>query len=269
MRPDRLARLEERVAPGRLEIVSRTEEEARQATAIVWAAWSRAPRHAQFVDFAGGRAYFKLSALVGKTRLRHALKRGLLRAPLPRLAEFANLAWLREHGFKAPEPLAAGALWRRGLPRFQFLLTREVAGARTLETFLAEETEPSGRDERAAVLEELASTVARMHELRFLHHDLFPRNVLVTGASPSSGDGRVWFLDCWAGGPPPQARGPAYDLACLTLNVDGSLSPEEKTRILDTYTSARRAQDRGFDLDRFRRSVARGRDALARKIASP
>jgi len=226
---------------------------------MVLSAWSDAPRHARFVDFAGGRAYFKLSALAGKSRVRHALKRALLRAPLPRLAEFANLSWLRDHGFAAPEPLAAGALWQRGLPSFQFLLTREVAGARTLGTFLTET--PAG-SERAAVLEELASTVARMHAARFLHHDLFARNILVAGTSPAN---RIWLLDCWAGGPPPQARGPAYDLACLTL----ALSTEEQARTLETYTGARRAQDPGFDLDRFSRSVARDRDALARKLASP
>lgn len=261
-----MARLEERVAPGRLEIVSRTEDEGRQAGAVALSAFSRAQRHAGFVDFAGGRAYFKLSALAGKTRLRYALKRGLLRSPLPRLAEFANLGWLREHGFQTPEPLAAGALWRHGLPRFQFLLTREVEGARTLGSFLAETPEGG---ERAAVLDELARTVARMHTLRFLHHDLFPRNVLVTRASPSGRETRVWFLDCWAGGPPPQARGPTYDLACLTLDVERSLTETESARILESYADARNSEDRGFDLDRFRRSVARDRDALARKRASP
>jgi len=257
-----LVRLEERAAPGRLEIVARTEEEAREARERVLAAWAEAPRHGGFVGFAGGRAYFKLSALAGKTRFRYALKRGLLRAPLPRLAEFANLAWLREHGFQAPEPLAAGALWRRGLPRFQFLFTREVPGARTLEAWLAEKTEPS---ERAAVLDALARTVARMHELRFLHHDLFPRNILVTGTSPSGGDGRVWFLDCWAGGPAAQVRGPAYDLACLTDRAAGSFSEEELQRLLEAYVAARAASGRPASADRLLRAVRRQRQALARK----
>lgn len=212
----------------RLELVARSEEEGRQARELALAAWSEAPRHGRFVEFAGGRAYFKLSGLTGKTRVRYALKRGILRAPLPRLAEFANLAWLREHEFQAPEPLAAGALWERGLPRFQFLLTREVADARTLVEFLAEEKDPVVR---AELLEKLARTVARMHSLRFLHHDLFPRNILVTD--------RIWFLDCWAGGLPPQMRRSGYDMACLTRNSERTLSTAEIERFRETYASAR------------------------------
>ena len=261
-----MARLEQRSAAGRLEVVARTQREAESAGALALEAWSEAPRQAGFTEFAGGRAYFKLSALQGKTSLRYALKRGLLRAPLPRLSEFANLGWLRENGFNAPEPLAAGALWRRGLPRFQFLLTREVEGAGTLGSWMKEEKEPK---ERARVLEELARTVARMHELRFLHHDLFSRNILVSSGSMSSRGSRVWFLDCWAGGLPPQARGPSYDLACLTLDVDGRFAPEERDRFLETYASARGTKDPRFDLERFRRCVARDRDALARKFANP
>ncbi|MFN0008107.1 MAG: lipopolysaccharide kinase InaA family protein [Planctomycetota bacterium] len=215
----------------KLELVARSEEVRREASELALAAWSEGPRHGRFVELAGGRAYFKLSALAGKTRVRYAFKRRFLRAPLPRLAEFANLAWLRKNDFQAPEPLAAGALWERGLPRFQFLFTREVAGARTLASFLADETR---LDLRAAVLGELARTVARMHSLRFLHHDLFPRNILVT-------DG-IWFLDCWAGGLPPQARGPDYDLACLTRNTERTLSTAEIERILEVYASVRRTR---------------------------
>jgi len=244
-----LARPEVPVAPGRLELLARTEEEGRQAAEIALAAWSQAPRHGRFVEVGAGRAYFKMSPLAGKSRVRYALKRGLLRRPLPRLAEFANLVWLREHGFGAPEPIAAGALWSRGLPRFQFLFTREVEGARTLAAFLAEERDPGAR---AEVLQALAKTVARMHALRFLHHDLFPRNVLVTGPSD------VAFLDCWAGGLPPQMRAPAYDLACLT----SELSAADLDLLVENYVTARSTQDRNFDRDRFLRSVERVRRAL-------
>ena len=219
------------MARGRLELLARTEDDGRLASELAIAAWSEAPRHGRFVELGGERAYFKLSALRGKTSVRYALKRRLLRRPLPRLAEFRNLAWLREHGVDAPEPIAAGALWRRGLPRFQFLLTREIAGARTLAAFLAEAKDASAR---ARVLEALATTVARMHALRFLHHDLFARNVLVTGASS------VAFLDCWAGGTPPQLRGFAYDLTCLTGDLRGTLSESELELLVETYAAAKR-----------------------------
>ena len=222
-----------RPAPGRLETVARTVEEAQAAVAIALDAAGTGPRHARFVELAGTRCYFKLSALAGKTRLRYALKRGLLRRKLPRLREFENLGWLRAHGFHAPEPIAAGALWRGGLPRFQFLFTREVPRARTLAEVLAEPAPDVGR---AEILDRLAREVARMHALGFVHHDLFPRNLLVAARPDPL---RIWFLDCWAGGPPPQLRGPGYDLACVA-GEDGWLDGEERERFLETYASARR-----------------------------
>jgi aminoglycoside/choline kinase family phosphotransferase len=90
-----------------------------------------------------------------------------------------------------------------------------------------------------------------MHSLRFLHHDLFPRNVLVTGMSD------VFFLDCWAGGLPPQLRSPAYDMACLTLNTEGEWSAEELEFLVETYL-----MKMDLDRDRFLRSLERERRAL-------
>jgi len=218
-------------AAGRLEVVARTVEEAEAAGALALEAAARAPRHAAFVELLGTRAYFKQSALSGKTAVRYALRRGVLRAKLPRLREYENLRWLLDHGFHAPEPLAAGASWRSGLPRFQFLFTREVPGARTLGAFLAEERDGHAR---SRVLALLARETARMHALGFVHHDLFPRNLLVTThASP-----RVWFLDCWAGGPPRQVRTPAYDLACLTRPGRDALAPGDADLFLQAYRAA-------------------------------
>ncbi|HEV8111153.1 MAG TPA: lipopolysaccharide kinase InaA family protein [Planctomycetota bacterium] len=226
-----MARPESARIPGRLEVVARTVEEARAAGAFAVEAAARAPRHAAFVDLLGTPAYFKQSALTGKTAVRYALRRGVLRAKLPRLREYENLRWLLDHGFHAPEPLAAGASWRGGLPRFQFLFTRAVPGARTLGVFLAEERDARSR---SRVLALLARETARMHALGFVHHDLFPRNVLVTGyQSP-----RVWFLDCWAGGPPRQVRTPAYDLACLTRPGRDALAPDDADAFLLAYRAA-------------------------------
>jgi aminoglycoside/choline kinase family phosphotransferase len=179
--------------------------------------------------------------------------------------EHQNLTWLRARGVRAPEPLAAGAAWHWGLPRLQFLLTREIPRARALDAFLSEE---QVAEERFRVLDELAREVARMHDLRFLHHDLFPRNVLVADEASSASSGRVWFLDCWAGGPPPQARGPAYDLACLTLRADDSFTPAELERCFAVYEEARRENGRVLDSARFRSAVARERAALERRVRS-
>jgi tRNA A-37 threonylcarbamoyl transferase component Bud32 len=175
---------------------------------------------------------------------------------LPCVREHENLRWLRARLFQAPEPLAAGACWRGGMPTFQFLLTRAVPDARTLDAFLA----ASAAAERALVLDELAREVARMHALGFIHHDLFPRNILVTDAGPS----RVWFLDCWAGGPGHLARGPAYDLACLTLGAE-PFAADEVERLFAAYLDERRAQDRPADVLELGAATERARAALAQR----
>ncbi len=247
-------------------------DEAEAAGRIALEAWKRGPRHGRFVELLGTHAYFKQSVLAGRASLRYALKSGILRARLPRLREFDNLGWLRAHGLHAPEPLAAGALWRAGLPRFQFLFTRAVAGAETLEEFLAGGAQREGR---AKVLDELARETARMHALGFVHHDLFPRNLLVAfrqvsgGPRGSQGSARVWFLDCWAGGTSPQMRGPAYDLACLTLRGRETLAPEELGRFLEVYAAGRTARGRPVEIGKLSQKVGRERARLARRLSIP
>lgn len=186
--------------------------------------------------FAGYEAWFKRSVLAGRARLRWAAKRAL-GAKLPRVAEYYNHSWLIERLFEAPLPLAAGEIVRRGLPVRQFLLSEHVPDAPTLEALLADR----GHSHRAAVLDELAREIARMHALGFVHHDLYPRNVLVR---PPEHPRRLVFLDAWAGGPPPQGRGAAYDLACLWLHADTELERDEYERFLARYVAERATHGR-------------------------
>lgn len=173
----------------------------------------------------GGRGYLKGAPLDGKARLRHRL-RELARRPLPRVAELANLGWLRARGFRAPEALAAGALRRGGTAVYQFLLTAEVAGARTLDAALANATP----DARLACVRHLGRLVRELHALGFVHRDLYPRNVLVTGAPE---DGELHLLDAWRGGARRQLRGPAHDHACLMLEGAELLTPAEQQAYFD------------------------------------
>ncbi len=129
----------------------------------------------RFLEVAGRPAYFKGSPFRGRTRLRHAIRMALLRLDAPRLRELRNLEWLRAHGFGAPEPLAAG-LFRTVLgPVYQFLFTARVPAAVTLADFFRD----GPRALREPVLRRLANEVARLHVLGFIHHDLYPRNILV------------------------------------------------------------------------------------------
>jgi len=215
------------------------------------------------VRIAGLDLYLKAGTLRGRAAVRHALRRRLFRKPAPRLREHANLAWLRARGFAAPEPLLAGVLVRRGLPRLQLLATRWVDLARPLGAVLASSSSP----DRTALLRRLGADVGRLHALGFVHRDLFFRNLLVASTSPPT----LVFLDAWRGGPttlPRPGRGPAYDLACLLLEGAAALSPEEQRELLTAYGAARSRPGHPFPLDPFLGRVARARRRLVPREAA-
>lgn len=261
-----MARLELATPRGRLVAVGADERELARVAEIVRGQDLARPFGA-FVEVGAVRAYLKHSRLFGKARLRWGAKRALGIA-LPRLAELANLEWLRGRLFQAPRPIAAGYFVRGGLPCSQFLATEEVGGATTLARWLAFERDAGARGEgpaaARAVLDELAREVARMHALRFVHRDLFPRNVLV---GPRDAPSRVHFLDCWAGGAGPGLRGGAYDLACLFARGDERLDDADRERLAAVYLEERAALGRPVERGRFLARVERDRAALEARVA--
>jgi tRNA A-37 threonylcarbamoyl transferase component Bud32 len=245
-------------AQGQLRLWTHSPAAVEPATALAQALARAGERRGEALDFDDQRAYLKGGPLTGKAAVRHGLRAALLRQPPPRLKEAANLRWLRSHEFQVPPPLVAGLLSRGGLPRYQFLVTRWVDGARTLDRVLDEDTP----EERRPILEELAREVARMHASGFVHRDLFPRNLLALGPESQR---RVFFLDAWAGGPGTGRRGPAYDLACLFLEAD-RLEPEEQRALLETYCATRLAEGRPVP-GRLMTRVVRNRRGLLRRLA--
>lgn len=215
-------------------------------------------RFGEFTDFGEERAYWKGGPLATRPAIRHAIRARLLRVPPPRLAEYFQLSWMTERHFRCALPLAGAVLWRGGLPRYQFLATRAVPGARSMDSFLRE---PS--DDRAAVLEELARETARLHALRFVHRDLYPRNLLV---APEEAGRRVVFLDAWRGGERVQTRGAAHDLGCFFLSAADTLSRDEQRRFWADYVDERAAQGRPVRAGLARR-VERARSRERAKLA--
>jgi tRNA A-37 threonylcarbamoyl transferase component Bud32 len=214
-------------------------------------------RMGHLVALDGVRAYLKGGPLDGRVRVRHGLRR-LAGRPLPRLAEFENLEWLRAHGFEAPVPLAAGSLEGPWGPTWQFLATEVVEGAPTLREFL--DRDPG----RAAELFGLAvRTAARLHAAGFVHRDLYPRNLLVRR---SHGDPRLVLLDAWRGGARRQLRGPAHDLACLLLHAPGWLSPAETAELLAEYAAGREAAGAPVRTQDLRAAVDRERERERRRL---
>ncbi|MBK7874252.1 MAG: phosphotransferase [Planctomycetes bacterium] len=247
---------------GTLELRARDADVVGEGRELVLRLARDGARAAGFVELAGGRAFVKASPLAGRARLRWALKRALFQSPLPREREHANLLWLRERLFLAPEPLLSAVIARGGAPWFQALATRAVEPARTLEDVLRD----GGATERAYLLDELARETARMHALHFVHRDLYPRNVLVH-AEPSGGC--TWFLDCWKGGERLQLRGPAYDLACFLLRAPEDLGAEAQRAFLDAYERGRAAQGKPIgDRAPFLRAIERERAALVQRLAA-
>lgn len=262
-----MAELESRTALGTLHVLGADMDIVRRAAELATRALECKAFASEWIDVDGTRAYFKKSRLHGRARARWALKRHLLLRPLPRVREYHNLRWLLDRLFQAPEPLAAGFFSRRGLPCFQFLLTAEVEDATTLEAFLSNSRIAANADEiaaRAAVLDELAREVARMHALGFVHHDLYPRNILV---GPLEEMSRVTFLDCWAGGPSPHLRGPAYDLACLMLRASETWEEREQRAFFDVYCAERAAHDRPVDAQALIDATRLARKRLAQRLA--
>jgi tRNA A-37 threonylcarbamoyl transferase component Bud32 len=253
-----LAKLEFATRRGRLVVYGWRDDVMGAAAELALVDHERGGSGLERREFTGFDAWFKRSPLVGKTRLRWAVKR-TLGAKLPRVAEYYNHSWLTERLFETPLPLAAGEFLEHGLPARQFLISEHVQNALTLEEFLSDR----GRDDRNSVLTEMARETARMHALGFVHHDLYPRNILVRGADAPR---RLVFLDAWAGGPPPQWRGAAYDLACLFLHADTELAGDEFDRFVDRYVSERTAQTRPVSRTALLARMSRARRALIERL---
>jgi len=208
-------------------------------------------------------AFYKGSALALEPAVRHALRTLVFGVEVPRLQEFSNLTWLRAHGFLAPRPLLAGVLERRALPRFQFLYSELVPDAPDLAAFLPRAT----TTERSPIVDTLASDVAALHALGFVHRDLFPRNLLLCKGPAGA---RCAFLDAWRARPGKSWRGPEHDLACL---FDEDLfTAEETRRFLDVYRDERARLGRALPenwaarLDHARAVVRRRESARRRPV---
>ena len=247
----------------RLDCRAVDERTARSAAELALSAAAGPRAVGRPVQLDGMDAWLKASPLRGSAGLRYTLRRTLLRLDAPREREYANLEWLRREGFQAPRPLAVGTLARRGRIVWQFLLLKRLEHAQPLVDCLP----GAAQAERAELLAELAREVARLHALRFIHHDLHLRNVLVGAAPPASDARRLWFVDAWRGGPRYALRGPAYDLACLMLHGEGLISALERERWIELYLEQRSAHGRPADRARLLRGARAQHARLVRQLA--
>lgn len=252
---------------GRLEIAAVDDATAQASVEPALAGVLTGGSVAREIGLGGRRAWLKASRLSGNAAWRYGLRHALLRRAPPRVRESRNLAWLRERLFRAPEPLAAGFVARGARLRFQFLIESFLEDVLPLDQAL----DRAEAAERAALLDELAREIARMHALRFVHRDLYLRNLLVRPPHVGDGDARrLAFVDVWRGGPHEWLRDEAYDLGCLMLEGAGLLSADEQTHLWQLYFDGRETQGRPADRGALLAAAARERAAqLARVRRQP
>jgi len=147
--------------------------------------------------------------------------------------EYDNLGKLRAWGLDAPAPVAyceerrCRWLWRSAL------LSEGIPDPVALDVFI--------RGPRGDLINRLADYTRRMHEHRFVHHDYFWRNILLSGNSLEhfylidSHKGRQWRC----GG----HRNRAKDLATLDAPAPGFFRRTERLRFFLRYLGHDRLTD--------------------------
>ncbi|MCD6340253.1 MAG: hypothetical protein J7M29_12845 [Verrucomicrobia bacterium] len=167
--------------------------------------------------------------------------------------EFENLARLRAWGLDAPAPAAYGEERRAGWLRRSFLISESAPEALPLDLFIRDLlprlSPEEQRRQRRELIESLARMVRRLHAHGFVHHDLFWRNILLSGRKLD----RFYLIDAHKGrrwfpltGPLARAR----DLAALDAPAPGWFRRSERLRFLLRYLEKPRLDSAGRRLAR-------------------
>lgn len=169
--------------------------------------------------------------------------RGLLFGTSKAKREFNNLNLLRACGLDAPAGIAFGEERRAGFVVRAFLISEGVANPQPLDLLIRDwlPIQPTSeqRHWRAELIRRLADYTRRLHAQRFVHHDYFWRNIILTGTSLEhfalidAHKGRAW--PAWA-----EQRSRAKDLATLDAPASAFFRRTERLRFLLGYLGAKR-----------------------------
>lgn len=157
--------------------------------------------------------------------------------------EFQNLARLRAWGIDAPEPVAYGEeRFARWLLR-SCLISQSVPHPAPLHTFIRSHLTAlpvaEARAARRELIANLADYTRRLHERRFVHHDFFWRNILISGHDLQrfyvidAHKGRLWF-------PGEEASARATDLASLDAPAPYFFRRSDRLRFFLRYLGQKR-----------------------------
>jgi hypothetical protein len=146
---------------------------------------------------------------------------------------------LRNWGLDAPAPVAYGLHRVGGWLRRSVLVSDGVPEACSLDLFIRDHLPtligPTQQATRGELIAQLANYTARMHAHRFVHHDFFWRNILLTSHSLS----RFFVIDshkgrCWRNS---AQRNRAKDLATLDAPAPTYFRRTERLRFFLRYVA--------------------------------
>jgi tRNA A-37 threonylcarbamoyl transferase component Bud32 len=168
--------------------------------------------------------------------------------------EYENLAQLRAWGLDAPSPVAYGEDRRGGWLHRSFLISEGVPAPLSLDLFIRDVLPTLPPAERRRQQEELTHALGdythRLHEHRFVHHDYYWRNILLSGKSL----GHFFLIDSHKGRPwKPWAeeRSRAKDLATLDSPAPWYFRRSERMRFFLGYRGHARLTTSDKDLLRL------------------
>ena len=168
--------------------------------------------------------------------------------------EYENLARLRDWGLDAPSPVAYGEERHGGWLHRSFLISEGVPAPLSLDLFIRDVlpamSAPERRKQQRDLIRRLADYTRQMHEHRFVHHDYFWRNILLSGKSLAqfflidSHKGRLW--KSWG-----ESAGRAKDLATLDSPAPRYFRRSERLRFFLAYRGHTRLTSADKDLLRL------------------
>jgi len=161
-------------------------------------------------------------------------------------AEYENLEKLASWGFRVPRLVAWGDHRFAGGVIHAFIITEEIPQAMGVDYLASDwfdqQDKITREQKKAELIAEVASAVKRMHEHGFEHHDLFLRNMMVSGQDMS----KLYMMDApraytWPAFIIRKRR--AFDLATLDSAATQAFTRSQRMRFMHIYLGHKRLTD--------------------------
>lgn len=161
-------------------------------------------------------------------------------------AEYENLEKLAGWGFRVPQLVAWGDHRFAGGVIHAFIITEEIPQAMGVDFLASDWFDQQGKavreQKKAELITEVARAVKCMHEHGFEHHDLFLRNMMVSGQDMS----KLYMMDAprayiWPAFVMRKRR--SFDLATLDAAATEAFTRSQRMRFMHIYLGHQRLTD--------------------------